>query len=180
MADNLFAQYFERIDADTMKWPSTVKLRDLAADEHFFDEFRGKTVLMDFWTESCGPCLTELQPLAGLAKLKNSDRFQIVSVLSGSLQPYLEPAANLLQQRGASDLPLYMDTSHGRAADAFARKPGASVATLPCKVIFDPKGRAVGRMLGGEPVTVEGKMYSVWATNHAIALCDALGGGLFA
>ena len=44
------------------------ELPDLEGKRVRLSSFRGKTVVMNFWTKTCRPCLEEMPSLAGLAK----------------------------------------------------------------------------------------------------------------
>lgn len=45
------------------------KLHDLRGHEVSLDDYRGKVVVLNFWTRTCGPCLEEMPDVADLAKI---------------------------------------------------------------------------------------------------------------
>lgn len=45
------------------------KLKDLKGQEVSLSSFRGKVVVLNFWTKTCGPCLEEMPALAELARV---------------------------------------------------------------------------------------------------------------
>src|SRR5258708_7362537 len=56
-------------------------LRDLSGVTVSLESLRGKVVVLNFWTKTCGPCLEEMPELAELAKIvKNRRDVAIVTV----------------------------------------------------------------------------------------------------
>lgn len=80
--------------------PVVVKDGDMAADADLYDlegkvhhlsEFRGKYVLLDFWSRGCGPCILsqpELKEISGLYK----DSLEVVSLSTESEKGWKESA----------------------------------------------------------------------------------------
>ena len=44
-------------------------LKDMAGKDVSLDAYRGKVVVLNFWTKSCGPCLEEMPSIAELAHI---------------------------------------------------------------------------------------------------------------
>ncbi len=44
-------------------------LKDMAGKEVSLESFRGKVVVLNFWTKTCGPCLQEMPEIADLARI---------------------------------------------------------------------------------------------------------------
>lgn len=57
------------------------KLKDGAGHEVSLDSFRGKVVVMNFWTKTCAPCMEEMPEIADLARiLKPKSDVAVVTV----------------------------------------------------------------------------------------------------
>ncbi|ADV44442.1 TlpA disulfide reductase family protein [Bacteroides helcogenes] len=79
----------EALDIRSYLAPSdTVSIREKAADGDLFDlqgnvhhlsDFRGKAVLIDFWSRGCGPCVLALPEMKEISKLY-ADRLTVVSL----------------------------------------------------------------------------------------------------
>jgi peroxiredoxin len=56
-------------------------LKDLKGREVSLDSYRGKVVILNFWTKTCGPCLEEMPEIADLAHiLKDKSDVVVVTV----------------------------------------------------------------------------------------------------
>ncbi|HQY64349.1 MAG: TlpA family protein disulfide reductase [Myxococcales bacterium] len=44
-------------------------LKDMAGNSVSLESFRGKVVVLNFWTKTCGPCLQEMPEIADLARI---------------------------------------------------------------------------------------------------------------
>ncbi len=53
------------------------------------ENFRGRIVLLSFWSLSCGACFKELPELNALLKFYPTDRFTIISVMDNSKEELL-------------------------------------------------------------------------------------------
>jgi peroxiredoxin len=51
------------------KTAPSFKLKDTKGNEVNFDSYRGKVVVLNFWTKTCGPCLEEMPEIADLARI---------------------------------------------------------------------------------------------------------------
>jgi len=59
-------------------------LPDIHGDKRQLKEFRGKTVLVNFWAMSCNICKSELTTLQSAYELIDSDELAIVSIHAGN------------------------------------------------------------------------------------------------
>lgn len=49
-------------------------LKDLKGQDVSLESFRGKVVVLNFWTKTCGPCMEEMPDIADLAKILRERR----------------------------------------------------------------------------------------------------------
>ena len=107
----------------------TVKLAD----------FDGKLVLLNFWATWCAPCIRELPSINALQAKMQGDDFTVIAL---SIDREGKPVAERMRQRLKLDrLPLYLDPP-GLVAAAL------DVRFMPTTVLFDRRGREIGRMEG--------------------------------
>ena len=63
------------------KTAPSFKLKDAIGHEVSLDSYRGKVVVLNFWTKTCGPCIEEMPEIADLARiLKPMDDVAVVTV----------------------------------------------------------------------------------------------------
>lgn len=103
-------------------------------------DFRGRTVLVNFWATWCAPCLKELPSLDALEGALGGPDFAVVAVASDARGP--ETAQEYLDKLKIRRLKLYAD-------------PGLSLlistggsAQIPLSILFDAEGREIGRFTG--------------------------------
>ena len=104
------------------------------------DDFRGRTVLVNFWATWCAPCLKELPSLDALEDRLGGRHFQVVAIAADPRGP--EAAQAYLDRLEIEHLELYADP---RLAMASAIG-GANV--LPVSILYDARGREIGRLVG--------------------------------
>jgi len=116
------APEFEMSDLDGKK----LRLRD----------FRGKAVLINFWSLSCPACLMELKSLESLAEQLNGKPFALIALTDDSRDDIKRFLAE-----SQLKLPVYFDL--GNVAHS---KYG--VYYLPASFVIDPEGRLVDQVPG--------------------------------
>lgn len=119
-------------------------------------EITGKIRLVALWAEWCPPCLAEQGELAALQRRHGDENFEILSVLTASSAKLsYKKAKQLLDARGAGDLPLWVEEKGGSEfarmmarpdSDGFAYPVGAF--SLPTVLIVDETGNVRGRSIG--------------------------------
>jgi thiol-disulfide isomerase/thioredoxin len=103
-------------------------------------DFRGRTILVNFWATWCAPCLRELPSLDALQAEFGGDNFAVVAVAADPTGP--EAAAAFLNRLNVVNLTLYSDPKL-----ALVIATGGSAA-LPLSILYDAKGREIGRLAG--------------------------------
>jgi peroxiredoxin len=94
-----------------------------------WDDFRGKTVLLDFWATNCRPCLEELPRLKQLARELQPRGLELLGV---SLDEDLEIVKTF---RESQRLSWRMALDGGKVAPEFR------VRLIPCVMLVDRAGR---------------------------------------
>lgn len=110
-------------------------------EPQYLKDRRGKVVLLNLWATWCKPCLEELPSLDALQRAKGGSSFEVVAVAA---DPQGEARArDYLNRLGVTALELHMDEPL-----RFATAYGVS-AGLPLSVLYDRRGREIGRLRGG-------------------------------
>lgn len=102
-------------------------------------DFRGRVVVLNFWATWCAPCIKEMPSLDALAAAMKGRPFKLIA-LNEDRQGEIV-ARPFLEKLGLANLPLYLDPG-GEVQRAL------DVRALPTTIVFDPRGREVGRLVG--------------------------------
>jgi peroxiredoxin len=71
------------------------KLKDIKGHDVSLESYRGKVVVLNFWTKTCNPCMEEMPEISDLAKiLKSKDDVAVVTV---STDDTAKEAADILK-----------------------------------------------------------------------------------
>ncbi len=124
------------------------KVKDINGKEVSLLDFKGKTIVLDFWATWCGPCKKSLPAMQMMVnKYKNDPTVKFLFIHTWETIPNPKPdAVNYLLTHNL-DLPLYMDTK-----DPVTKKnPAVSsfgVSGIPAKFIIDGNGKIRFKELG--------------------------------
>jgi thiol-disulfide isomerase/thioredoxin len=117
-------------------------------------DYRGKTVLLNFWATWCGPCVKEMPSLDRLQAEVGKDRFIVLPLsLDGPSRPKVRP---FYEDRKLANLGIYFDK--GRKS-----MQALDVSILPTSILVDVEGRELGRLEGEAD----------WSQPEAVALMKA-------
>lgn len=125
------------------------------------DQFRGKVVVLNFWTKTCGPCMEEMPEIADLARIvRPMDDVQVLTINTD------ETAAEALGALKAvfkeePPFPILMDPDLKVVKDKF----GTSL--YPETFIIDKKGVIRARVDGARD----------WSNAGIVQLIDQIRGG---
>jgi len=102
-------------------------------------DYRGKTVLLNFWATWCAPCVKEMPSLDKLQAEMGKDRFAVLPLsLDG---PTRRKVAPFYEDKKLANLGIYFDKGK--------KVMGAlDISVLPTSVLIDPDGREIGRLEG--------------------------------
>jgi thiol-disulfide isomerase/thioredoxin len=117
------------------------KVKDLDGKLVSLSDFKGKTIVLDFWATWCGPCKKSLPAMQMLVnKYKNDPnvKFLFIHTWETVADPKTDAVNYLLTHN--LDLPLYMDvknpdTKKNPAVSSFG------VKGIPAKFVIDGKGK---------------------------------------
>jgi thiol-disulfide isomerase/thioredoxin len=96
--------------------------------------------LVNFWATWCAPCLKELPSLDALEAKLGGRKFEVVAIAADPRGPIA--AAEYLDRLEITNLKLYADPRL-----IFATSIGGA-NVLPVSILYDAKGREVGRLVG--------------------------------
>lgn len=94
-------------------------LKDTRGHDVSLDSYRGKVVVLNFWTKTCGPCMEEMPEIAELARiLKPMDDVEVVTI---STDETAQEAIGVLKTvlKGEPPFPVLMDPELTVVRDKF-------------------------------------------------------------
>lgn len=113
------------------------ELKDLDGNLHKLSDYKGKIVYLDFWSTSCGPCLTEIPALNALIeKYKGRD----VVFISVAFDNNLDRLRRFLTKKPINGTLLVEEKGFGSAvAGAY------QIASIPRYCIVDKEGNLINK-----------------------------------
>lgn len=137
-------------DADVQPAPlADLKLVDQNGEEHSLNEYRGKTVFLNFWATWCGPCQREIPDIEALYKDRGENEGDLVVL--GVANPKTDSHPNnsdvsvdevkaFIDERGIT-YPVLMDTE-GEMFSAYR------IMSFPTTFMIDKDGNIFGYVSG--------------------------------
>jgi peroxiredoxin len=129
------------------------ELSDLSGKPVRLSSFRGKTVVLNFWTKTCRPCLEEMPALAELARVAETEKDLVV--LTISTDETAQDASDTLRVvlGGPAPFQVLMDPDAKVVAEKFGTR------LYPETWVIDPTGVIRARFDGvrdwSSPVTLD-------------------------
>lgn len=157
----------ERFATGTLEKLDFSSAGDLAGDAPFYlkdgsahtlEEFRGKTILVNFWATWCAPCEKEMPSLGALQTARGGEDFQVVAISVDSEEDKTY-AAERLVQLGAVNIPFRIVTP-----EQYELVYDSGVQGFPTSIIYGPDGREIARLAGEAD----------WSSFEAVGFIDAL------
>jgi len=108
-------------------------------------DFKGKTLLVNFWASWCIPCRAEMPALAAVAKQYDSADFMVLPINLDVGDDGITKAKVFLASNNITGLPLYADPSM-KSLDVL-KQAGAGLG-LPTTLLLDRKACSVGVLQG--------------------------------
>lgn len=117
---------------------SDLVFNDASGQPASMDAFKGRVVVVNLWATWCAPCVIEMPTLAALQKAYPVEKVTVVPV-SVDPERKLPDAKNFIDVN--DPLMLYHDPR-------FALPTTLGVKGMPATVVYDRRGREVGRIMG--------------------------------
>jgi thiol-disulfide isomerase/thioredoxin len=102
-------------------------------------EYRGRAVLVNFWSSRCPPCAGELTTIEGLRRQYENKGLMVLAVNFG--EKTVDADRFLARQRLPLQMTQLLDPDRGAAR-------GLGVRAVPTTLLFDAQGRLVSRYGG--------------------------------
>ncbi|MCA8892515.1 MAG: TlpA family protein disulfide reductase [Hyphomonas sp.] len=125
---------------------------------HTLDEFKGKTILVNFWATWCAPCEKEMPSLGALQKARGGDNFEVVAISVDAAEDK-EYAEKRLGQLGAPNIRFRIVTP-----EQYELVYDSGVQGFPTSILYGPDGTEIARLAGEAD----------WASFEAVGFIDAL------
>lgn len=135
------------------------ELSDMSGKKVKLSDFRGKTVILNFWTKTCRPCLEEMPSLANLARMieKRSD-VVLLTVSTDSGPEDVRDTLRAILRTEQPPFPVLFDPESNVVGDAFG------TTLFPETWIIDKKGTIRARFDGARD----------WSSTMVLGLIDSL------
>ena len=125
-------------------------LYDMKGNLHHLSEFKGKYIMLDFWSQGCGPCLQSLPELKEVSEMYK-DSLEIVSISMDTKESW----SDFVERKGLT----------GNQWNEFAKGTTGLAAVyqvkgIPRYVMISPEGIVVAMWSGYGPGSIKEKVQS--------------------
>ena len=114
------------------------RLQDTQGKLHTLANYRGKVLIVNFWTTWCVPCRKELPSLKRATEQLRQDDIHVVSINKGQTREVVEG----FNSRFQVNFPLLLDVDSSVST-------AWRVTSLPTAYVLDPAGHIIYRLIGG-------------------------------
>ncbi len=111
---------------------------DLSGKEHRLSDYKGKYLLLDFWSMGCGPCIAAMPELKEVSKNQN-DLFTVVSLS-------VDTKKKIWQEASEREKISWVNLSDGAGMTGIAARYG--VTGIPHYVVISPEGKVLDTWVG--------------------------------
>jgi len=139
---------------EKIKAPINVDFYDEKGKKHSLSEWRGKTVLLNFWAPWCDACRRELPALQNLRTRLDAQKFEVVII---NIEADAKKGRAYLDKLGIKNIASMLDKDN-------AALKKLSAIGIPTNILIDCHGRELGRLRGS----------AVWHADAAILLTKGL------
>lgn len=116
-----------------------IGFKDLSGADRRLADYRGRTVLLNFWATWCVPCVKEMPELVELQKRIGPERLTVLALSQDRLDPAKVQA--FVDKHGLGSLTIMQDRT-GDSGRAYG------IRGLPTSVVLDAEGREIARAEG--------------------------------
>lgn len=121
-----------------------VQFTDMSGKTHRLSDFRGKTIILNFWASWCAPCVKEFPAL--LAAAQKHSETSVLIALSADLTD--EPITEFIRQLEAQNLPVKApNVIIARDREDIAGKT-FQISEFPVTFVIDGQGSIRTRLVG--------------------------------
>jgi len=115
-------------------------MNDLAGKSQPLSQWKGKSLLVNFWAPWCAPCVQEMPELSEMAAKDGGKRFQVIGI-------GIDSPSNLAEfaKKTKVSYPLYVG---GMSGTDLSRELGNANGGLPFTVLIGPDGEVRKTYLG--------------------------------
>jgi cytochrome c-type biogenesis protein len=108
-------------------------------------DFKGKTILINFWATWCGPCKKEMPDLSKIYEELKDKNFQMIG-----MNVFQQPSAPKVEDFLKSNPVSYINIDcNDELVKAFAKASGNDMSAVPVTFILDKEGIIVETVVGG-------------------------------
>lgn len=141
MGNSSLNAQLDRFRAFSPKETDVLTFTDQEGKIHTSEEFKGKILVVTFWATWCKFCIAEIPSLERLADQFDPEDFAMITICKDIKPEKMKEAASVFESAGVKHLKLFFDTNK----KSFSTM---KVRGLPTTVVFDQKGRMIGRQEG--------------------------------
>lgn len=107
-------------------------LSDLKGQTHALIDYRGKTILLNFWASWCPPCIYEMPELKKLQQRFKDKNFQVVTINAGEKKQQVRKFSQMMEL----EFPVLLD-KYNKSFNHW------DVKTLPTSYLINEEGKLV-------------------------------------
>ncbi|MFV0626089.1 MAG: peroxiredoxin family protein [Alphaproteobacteria bacterium] len=139
--ENLQAREIVNIYPKSRELPNNIIYHE-SGKKYKLTDFKGKFVLLVFWSKKCSVCIKELDDLNNYSNIVKDNGIKVILVSPSEEWTSFGQTKRFMERFGAKDLDVYWDVN-GDLASSFG------IFATPHNVLISREGREIGRIRGG-------------------------------